>query len=318
MSGIFTDEELEAAQDTLPQTEDGAPATEVQRNELGQFAPKEDAEPAAAEPDAEAPAEEKPKREGTVPQGALHAEREKRKSVEAELTTAREQRKSVEAELTTAREQLQAIAELRRQIAERQPAPLPAADDPAALDHLRQRIEQQDHTLNQFQQQRDSEAVNQAEIMQLRSVMETSEGQFRAAQPDYDQAVDYVMQARARELSLYGLNPMQVQQAIAEEVTDIARTAVAQGRNPAELGYQIALSRGYRPAQVEHAAAPSGGGAVAQVEAIARGQAANKSVGSGSGVRTQQLNAEAIVAMSPDEFDALYSTPEGRKLIDNL
>jgi hypothetical protein len=309
--GIFTEDELEAAQDTLPQTDDAVPATEVQRDDQGRFAAKEDAP-------VEDVAEDKPKREGTVPQGALHAEREKRKGVETERDTERQQREQAQADLAAAREQLEAIANLRRQIAERQPMPLPAADDPAALDHLRQRIEQQDHTLNQFQQQRDSEAVNQAEIMQLRTVMETSEGQFRAAQPDYDQAIDHVMQARANELALYGLTPMQVQQAIAEEVTDIARNAIAQGRNPAELGYQIALSRGYRPDAPQAAAAPSGGTAMAQIEAIGRGQAASKSVGSGGGVRTQQLNAEAIASMSPDEFDALYSTPDGKKLIDSL
>lgn len=296
MTDIFTDEELEAAADTLPQTDDALPAETIQRDDQGRFAPKEDAPVDEVEP----PADDKPKREGTVPQGALHAEREKRKGVEAELTAAREQ--------------LNAIAEMRRQIAERQPEALPPADDPAALDHLRSRIEQQGQQINQFQQQRDSQAVNDAEIMQLRDVMATSEAEFRTAQPDYDSAINHVVQARAQELALYGLSQAQIHQTIAEEATDIAREAVRQGRNPAELGYQIAMSRGYRP---EQAATPSGN-AVAQLEAIGRGQAASKSVSAGGSVRTQQLNAEAIASMSPEEFDALYSTAEGRKLIDNL
>lgn len=304
MTDIFTDEELDAAQDTLPQTDDAVPADTIQRDEQGRFAPKDDAPPADDEP----PVDEKPKREGTVPQGALHAEREKRKSAEADLASAREQ--------------LAAIAELRRQVAERQPAPIPAIDDPAALEHLRQRIEQQDQTLNRFTQERDTQAINDAEMVQLRDVMATSEAEFRAAKPDYDSAINHVVQARAQELSLYGFSPVEIQQAIAEEAADIARTAIAQGRNPAELGYQVALSRGYRPEQAPAAdltaTQTTGGNAVAQIEAIARGQAASKSVGSSGGVRTQQLNAEAIASMSPDEFDALYSTPEGRKLIDNL
>lgn len=297
MTDIFTDEELEAAADTLPQTDDAVPAETVQRDEQGRFAPKEDAPADEAEP----PAEDKPKREGTVPQGALHAEREKRKGIEAELTSAREQ--------------LNAIAEMRRQIAERQPAALPAADDPAAIEHLRQRIEQQDQTLNRFTQQRDNDAVNNAEIMQLRDVMAISEAEFRTTQPDYDAAINHVVQARAYELSLHGLPQAKIHQIISEEAADIAREAVRQGRNPAELGYQIAMSRGYR---AEQAAPAQNNAAVAQVEAIGRGQAAARSVGTSGGIRTQTLNAEAIASMSPEEFDALYSTPEGRKLIDNL
>ena len=299
MTDIFTDEELQAAEDALPQTDDGTPATEVNRDEQGRFAAKE------GEPAPDPAATEEKARDAKVPQGALHAERERRKGVEAELKAAQEQ--------------LAAIAQMRQKIAERQAAPLPAADDPAALDHLRARVAEQDQAINQFRQDRDNEAINQAEMMQLRDVMAASENDFRAAQPDYDAAIQHVVEARARELQLYGLSPSQIQHTIATEAADITRTAVAQGRNPAELGYQIALSRGYRPAQPEQAqTAPAANDAVAQIAAIARGQAASRSLGEGGGVRTQQLNAEAIASMSPEEFDALYSTPEGKKLIDNL
>jgi len=98
------------------------------------------------------------------------------------------------------------------------------------------------------------------------------------------------------------------------------RAAVAQGRDPAELGYQIALTRGYVPKAAEQTQEkPNGsGGAQAVLDAIEKAKAAGKSLGSGGGAASPNLTAEAVAALSPDEFEAIYSTPEGRKMIDSL
>lgn len=302
---IFEADELEAdaigaegeIQPQQPPAKDDQP-----RGEDGKFLPKQ----AAAGDGGEAqppPAAEDDGKGGTVPQGALHAERERRKTIEAELATAREA--------------LAKIQQFRDAAKAKQPEALPAADDPAAVEHLRQRLGQIESRQTQFDQRQQLDAADQAEIQQLQSVMATSEASFRAEKPDYDAAIMHVVQARAQELALYGLKPHEIQQAIAEEATDIARSAVAQGRNPAELGYQIALSRGYRPESAQPPAQQQGG-AAATLAAIQQAQAASRSLGSGGGATPQALNADAIKQMTDDEFDALYSTPEGRRLIDNL
>ena len=297
---IFNADELEADQQgpevAAPEGETQEQKDQRERDEQGRFKAKEPAE-GEGTPEGE---QGKPQ-QGSVPQGALHAEREKRKGVEAELKTAREQ--------------LAAIAAMREQIAARKPADLPAADDPAAMDHLRARVAEQDQNLNRIGQQMDMQAANNAEVQQLGAVMQASENEYRSQQPDYDAAIQHVVEARARELSLYGLNPAQINQTIAEEAMDIVRTAVQQGRNPAELGYQIAMSRGYRPAD---AGGQAQGGAAATVAAVGAAKASSKSLGQAAGSTPQQLNAEAIIAMSPEEFDRLYSTPEGRRQIDAI
>ena len=94
-------------------------------------------------------------------------------------------------------------------------------------------------------------AADNAEVQQLGAVMNSSEAQFRETTPDYDAAINHVVQARAQELSYFGLSPAQINETIAQEATDIVRAAVQQGRNPAELAYAIAQSRGYRPAQAD-------------------------------------------------------------------
>lgn len=296
---IFEADELEAdaltPEATEEQVEEAAQAPA--RDDRGRFAPKAEEEP-GHDPDAP----EDDAKAKTVPQGALHAERERRKGVEAELATAREQ--------------LAQIAELRRKAAERQPAALPAADDPAALDHLRNRIAEIDQRQTQADTQRTQEQLDHYEVQQLASVMAQSEAAFRQETPDYDDAINYVIEARARELQLYGMDPVSIQQAISGEITEIARTAIQQGKNPADIGYQIAQARGYRPAQVQQQ--QGGGAAAAQVAAIAKAQQAGKTLGSGGGSSAATLNANSIAALSDDEFEALYATPEGRALIDAL
>jgi hypothetical protein len=236
---------------------------ERERDEQGRFKAKEPVDP---EPLVDEAGNEIKEKGGTVPQQALHAEREKRKTAEAELTSLREQ--------------LGAIQKMREQVASRKPEDLPAADDPAAVEHLRKRLAEVEQTTSSITQARDNEALNQRELQQLGGFMHQSETAFREKQPDYDAAIEHVVNARARELSLYGLTLPQIQQTIAEEATDIVRSAVAQGRDPAELGYEIARSRGYVPKQAE-AGKPNGSGATAVLDAIAAARAQGKSLGSG-------------------------------------
>lgn len=302
---IFEEDELQA--DAL--TEEEAPKEEPQVEEKTQEGPERDEHGRfkAKEPEEgeEAPEEGDKPRDNTVPQGALHAERERRKSVEAELKAAREQ--------------LEAIATMRKQVADRKPEALPAADDPAAVEHLRNRLAELDQRQTQVTQRMDTADLNQRETQELGTLMQSSEAQFRAETPDYDEGIAHLVAARASELAEYNVPAAQAQQIIAEEAVEIVRTAVQLGRNPAELAYAIAKSRGYRPAQTDQQQnPPANGGAAATVEAIARAQAASKSLGNGGGSGAHQLNAEAIGAMDDDEFARLYATPEGRALIDGL
>lgn len=296
---IFTDDELKAdlaGADEAPTPEQIETEEQRARDEQGRFAAK----PAEEAPEGEAAEEGERHEPGTVPKGALHAEREKRKGIEAELKTAREQ--------------LAAIAEMRRQIAERAPEPLPDANDPAAVEHLRTRLAETEQSQNRITQRLDMDAADRAEMQQIGAVITASETQFRQTKPDYDDAINHVVEARARELQMYGLTPAQIQETVTSEALDIVRSAVQQGRDPAEMAYAIAQSRGYRPGN----AAPAPGGAAATLAAIEQARGSNRSLGGAAGATPQQINAESIAAMSGDEFEQLYSTPEGRRMIDNL
>jgi hypothetical protein len=300
---IFTEDELKAEQTGAAEELKAPEETQEQkdqreRDEQGRFKAKE--------PEAKAVIDEIGDKEkgGTVPQQALHAEREKRKALEAELKPLKEQ--------------LEALAKMREQIASRKPADLPPADDPAQVEHLRNRLAELEQGQTRISQHIDTQAVNQAEMQQLGSVMHQSETKFREQKPDYDAAINHVVNARAQELSLYGLTPPQIQQTIAEEATEIVRSAISQNRDPAELGYQIALSRGYRPVAQEQNGQEQPSKAQQTIDAIAKAQAQSKSLGGAGGGKVAMLNAEALMAMTPDEMMQLCSTPEGEAMVDRI
>lgn len=315
-TGIFSADELaaEAVQRNDPPPEQQQEQRDDRpRDEHGRFAPKQDEQQQAAP----AEQEQRDDKGNLVPQGAMHAERERRKAAEKELQTAREQ--------------LQRIAAMREAAAARRTAaeagqsaePAPEADPAAHIEYLKAKLAEIEGTQNQFVQERQVESLNQAETQQLHTVLSSSEAELRQQKPDYDEAINHVVQARARELKLYGLTPVQIQQHLQEEVLDITRSAIAQGRSPAEIGYEIALLRGYTPGEAPTNAQPGGqgsnGGGAARVAAIAAAQKGSRSLGQASGAAPpKDLNAQTIASMSEEEFDALYSTPEGRRMIDNL
>lgn len=301
MSDIFEADELEAAAVTAEPEVVEAPAPEVARDEAGRFAPKADEPVAEPEPQAEQ------EQQRQVPQGALHAEREKHKGTKAQLGQAQQQ--------------LQALAQLRQQIASRKLEPLPIAadEDPASgTAYLRGQIEQLRGSQASMEQRDQLSQVESAERQQLGSLLTQSEAEYRTVKPDYDAAINHVVNARAQELALYGLAPHEVQEALQQEVLDITRSAIQQGRAPAEVAYQLATLRGYRP-EAGPAPTPQPGQAQRTVEAVGAARASSRSLGQASGTgSTRDLDANTITAMSPEEFDALYSTPEGRRLIDAL
>lgn len=304
--GIFNDEELAA--DAVTELSPAPPTSPGDEALPEPLQPDPDAEMdsgRARGPDGKFVAKEgdEPERHGQVPQGALHAERERRKTAEAEAKRFREQ--------------LDAIAAMRAQVANRQPEPMPQEVDEAGVQHLRQRLAQIEEQQTRVSQTMDNQRLDQAEQQQLQAAIASSETEFRTAKPDYDDAVQYVIGARAQELTLHGLNPVEVQSAIAEEAQDIVRSAIRQGRSPAEMAYAIAQSRGYRPTQQE-APQPARGSAAATIAAINAAKGQSRSLGQASGSTPQTVNAETVASMTDDEFDVIYSTPEGRRMIDNL
>lgn len=172
-----------------------------------------------------------------------------------------------------------------------------------------------DQRLRAFEETRAEETQNR----QIDNALEQDEMLFAQTVPDYEQASDHYIQSRARELAAFH-PPEAIYAILTNEARTIAQNAWQRGMSPAQMVYGLAQARGYTPGQqpapapqpqaqpapVPQAQAPTPGGpsAAAVVAAINNGQAASRSLSGGAGgVAAQTINAEALLAMSDEEFE---------------
>lgn len=322
----FTQEELEAeaagfeevaqqeAQDGREQAEQAeAETVERERDEQGRFAPtaKEVLENAKEQ-------EETRERPKTVPHGALHAEREGHKATRAELQQAKDQLSQLQAlrdRIAAARAEQPAAVDVG--------APQEGADakgdDPAALRHLANRLQQTEARLHERDTREQEYGVAQQENQVLHSSLMQSEAAFRATTPDYNDAAQHLAQARANQLQLMGMSQHEVMETLSAEVMEITRAAIEQGRDPAEVAYQWAKTYGYQPQGGNAAPAQKQQEANPMLAAIANGQKQSRSLNNArGGSSSAEVNANSIANMSEEEFGRLYDSPEGRKLLASI
>jgi hypothetical protein len=165
--------------------------------------------------------------------------------------------------------------------------------------------------------------------------------------PTFSPAYQYLMASRTIELAqvFFGkdvteegatLSPQeatQIRNAIAEEEKEIVAATLKSGGSPAQRILALAKGRGFRPQQAQNAPQPADTGAAPAADAakggvpavkdkggldrpsvtdeisrIKQGQEAARSLSNGGGAPNAPLTAEKLVAMSEEEFSALYES----------
>lgn len=235
---------------------------------------------------------------GFVPHAALHAERVKNAEIAKQLGTLKARTNAILINKTY------------------QPAPMPdMVSDPEG--YL--------HALEERQTAFEAERAQAQQFQEIDRALEQDETNFIVSNPDYPAASDYYVASRAKEL-LLSMAPADAQTAMVNEVRAIAAQAWQRGVPASEFIYEIAKARGYTPGQPTPtpapvavtpapaaatpapAAAPAAGAALikpaAAVAAVKAGQAASKSLSGQGGHSVADLNAEALLSMSDDEFAA--------------
>ena len=156
---------------------------------------------------------------------------------------------------------------------------------------------------------------------------------FARETPDFGPAYNHLITVRAQNLATQGYSEAEIRQIVHNEEKTLVQSAMAKGKRPASVIYDMAKQWGWRtppaPAQVDPAAAAANGGQAAQaapaakaepsvvdeIERIQKGQAAGKSL-SDAGGAPNDLTVEALANMSDSEFTALYASKKGQ--IDGL
>lgn len=213
--------------------------------------------------------------EGFVPHGALHAEREKRKALEAKVEALE-----------------QAVAP---KVKEETPKWVDPLIDPEGFKkwndwNTKQITDRLDGITTQSEQ-----AAKAQERMQE---AQRFEAEFAATTQDYGEAVKFLHAHRVTELTAQGLSAAEINARIAADAGAIFDSAKAIGWNPAEMLYQTAIRAGYTKA-----AKQNGLSEAEKVVALDKAQKMTEGVGkSGGGEQSGKLTLAQLADMSEAEL----------------
>ncbi len=225
-----------------------------------------------------------------VPLAALHEERTRRKTTEANA-------RKLETELAELRGKFSIIEKLQAGPQEVQQEVTPETDifgfakktgDTVA--ELQKRLDAQD-----------AQTKEQAARGQVVSSYQLDAAKFSQKNPDFGDAYNHLLSSRAQELIAMGYEDQQdVHNALLADEMAIAEMAIARGKSPAQLIYDLAQQRGYKKADPNAKTE-----AANKLDTIERGQNANKSLSNtGGGSGDGDMTAAALLKMPNDEFEA--------------
>lgn len=269
---------------------------------------------------------EKPQHEGEKPAETVEETDEEDSELKTEgdtpedrlrkLTTAlnreRRERKKFKAEAKTAADQLAADKIERARLDERvnllaqrlaQPAPkaeeAPKERDPFAV------LQEHDAFIAQQRQQQELQ-IQQAQFASHVTLMVN---EFKAVTPDYGDAYAFLQERRIAEMREMGANDQQIAQALPQEEFQLAAVALQNGRNPAEVAYQLAKARGYTKASAA-VPKPTTPSAAEKLATIAKGQQNAQTLGNGGAPPAAGLSLEKLATMTDKEFAAVSGDME--------
>lgn len=276
------------------------------------------------EAEEEAPVAKQDERPRTVPHKALHAEREKRKAIEAEAQRLREFKAVMEDRFATMQRLAAAQAE--------QQAPAQVDEDPEP-DPNQDIFAHQAWLARQLKAERETRMKQEADVRQRQELAaaeqqvwsrwEQDRAEFSAQNEGFTDAAKFLAGLRDRQLEAYGIeDKRQRDQMINAELRNAVIAAAQGGRNSAEVIYRLAVAAGFNPESAKSAAAqvaqvaPQAPDKLAQVTkaksaSISLSQAGGKSAPS-------EMTAEDIASMPQAEFNAWVSKPANEKLFRKL
>lgn len=305
-------------------------ALDAQRNAPEPEAPEQPAPEAPQEgaetPEAPEGAEEQPaadKRPQMVPHAALHEERKRRQEVERQ---AADDRRRFEA-------RVEKLLELVPQPNTQQPEtpPAPAIPDVQAdpVGHIVGTLQQLGASQEQIRQavaQQQQQQQQQQMVVAVQQRAAAMEADYKAEHPEYDNAMTYLRQFRARQLQAAGWSdPAQIAQQISAEAFQIAASALQQGGNPAERLHRLAEASGWAapapqpmPSEINDALrqTPSAPDPAARLRTVQQGQEHARTLGNVRGNGPSPMTAAKLLDMDDDAFlEAMKKSKDARKLM---
>lgn len=190
-----------------------------------------------------------------------------------------------------------------QQMAQRlqQPGPDPY-EHPEAARQWQEQQRQFQLQLLQAEQQRQQQirAAEQQErdFQHVSSAVEDYETEFKATNPDYDDATDHMLGIQQKLLEGMGYPPHVAHEQVAIWSVNVARQAIQSGRNPAQVAYDLAKQMGYvRKGEGVEAAAQK----LANIKA---GQASAQTLSGGGAPARGSVSLKQIASLEGAAFDS--------------
>lgn len=265
----------------------------------------EPAEPTTPEPEADEPepqAAEAPEEGAPEPEGEDEPPADKMVPLSA-LNEARQSNRQMRDQMNQMQERIQRFEELKNQLDEqrqRTQAQQEAENfqnDP--LGSLRQDVQKLSEQQREAQERAQQMQAQQQQLDTLRSTMQTHIAEFSGDHPDYQDALSHLLSARGNELRMMGVPEAQIPAYIDQESVSIANAALQNGRNAAEMVYELAKLRGYSGQSADSAAAQ-------RVQQLEKGQQASQRLPSGSADESGNNSIDAAMKMDDAAFDAWW------------
>lgn len=165
-------------------------------------------------------------------------EREKRRAEQAAREAAEARAAQLEANLRQIMAQMQGA---------QNKAPDPEVDVVAALKHTQAQLAAERQRQAQEAQQRQVIEQQTHIARTIQTKVEDFEAEFKAENPDYDDALEHVLDTKEAEFEMAGFSKSQAQAAAAQWAMNAAAAMLKTGRNPAEQAYAMAKRLGYQP-----------------------------------------------------------------------
>lgn len=294
-----------------PNTPVGEELTEEEKGLLEQdeenTEPVEEEEEVAEEEAEEETSEEEKGKQRTVNYGAFHRERQRRQEAETGRKSSEERAARAEQRVGLILERLAKMpAGGQQQVAEEDAIP-DVNEDPVG--HIVGILKKQAKMIDQLSagsQQQTQEQHTTNLVRNLQSSATEMEQEFMEEHDDYNDASAFLQSSRHEELKELGFNLNERRATIAQEALAIAARSMQQGRNPAEVVYNMAKKRGF----ARKAPTTTVDEGKKKILAVRKGQEQESPLRGRGNSPKSVPTAQALIDMSEADFDKFLQDPK--------
>lgn len=173
------------------------------------------------------------------------------------------------------------------------------------LETLNNQVSVLQNALAQTHQQ--SQQLTQLQAFQQQVVQ--LKNQFASTTPDFDAAITHLRNTRIADLRTFGMSDQQIAQQLAQEEFSVAEISIANGRNPAQVLYDMSKRHGYQPTAAPAPGAPAPSPApAASLDAIQRAQAAARTLPAAPAPATE-ITLDNLKAASDADLNKMVMDP---------